>query len=436
MARALSTNNYGPAKFIVDSSAANGTNTTIASALTAASSGDTIFIRPGTYTENLTLKAGVNLATFESDASLNGTGNVIISGTCTLTAAGSVTISGIQLQTNSASLLAVTGSAASIVNLNNCYLNILNSDGITFSSSSSSAKINMLDCSGNVGTTGIKIFNHSSAGDIFFQNCFITNTGASTTSSTISAGSITLFYSTFLSPITSSGTSTVSISYSGMSTGAQNVTCITCGGSGAHQFNATSFSSGTATAISISNTTGLSQVYISSTNTNAISGAGAVIYNGLIFNNTSQKISTTTQTGGTLKGGQTQAPSAGFLGEQLSATATAVATTNSTPKTITSVSVTAGIWDISGSFGSQPTGGIGLMSGVAAGISTTDNTLGATLGINYMQLSVAAISTSSFAVPIVRATLTATTTYYLVVNNVYSSTTCPTNAMITATRVG
>jgi pectin methylesterase-like acyl-CoA thioesterase len=58
---ALSTNNYGPAKFIVSSSAANGTHTTIAAALTSASTGDTIFIRPGTYTENLTLKAGVNL---------------------------------------------------------------------------------------------------------------------------------------------------------------------------------------------------------------------------------------------------------------------------------------------------------------------------------------------------------------------------------------
>ena len=41
---ALSTNNYGPAKFIVDALVANGTHTTIASALTSASSGDTIFL--------------------------------------------------------------------------------------------------------------------------------------------------------------------------------------------------------------------------------------------------------------------------------------------------------------------------------------------------------------------------------------------------------
>src|SRR5258708_20620706 len=122
----LSTNTFGVAKWIVSATASDGTHTTIASALTSASSGDTIFIRPGTYTENLTLKAGVNLSAFGSDSSQNGTGKVIISGTCTMTTAGSVTISGIQLQTNSAALLAVTGTLASVVNLQNCYLNCTN----------------------------------------------------------------------------------------------------------------------------------------------------------------------------------------------------------------------------------------------------------------------------------------------------------------------
>jgi len=56
-----SDNNYGTAKLIVDATAGSGNYTTIAAALAAASSGQTIFIRPGTYTENLTLVAGVNL---------------------------------------------------------------------------------------------------------------------------------------------------------------------------------------------------------------------------------------------------------------------------------------------------------------------------------------------------------------------------------------
>src|SRR5690242_8473255 len=114
----LPSNTFTTAKWIVSATASDGTHTTIGAALTSASSGDTIFIRPGTYTENLTLKAGVNLTAYTCDAL---TPNVTISGTCTFTAAGTVSISGIRLQTNSAALLAVTGSAASIVNLDNCY---------------------------------------------------------------------------------------------------------------------------------------------------------------------------------------------------------------------------------------------------------------------------------------------------------------------------
>ena len=43
-------------------------------------------------------------------------------------------------------------------------------------------------------------------------------------------------------------------------------------------------------------------------------------------------ISTTQWTGGTLNGGLTQAPGVGFIGEQISSAATAVATTSTTPK--------------------------------------------------------------------------------------------------------
>ena len=93
----LSTNTFCTAKWIVSPTATDGTHTTIAAALTAASSGDTIFIRPGTYTENLTLKAGVNLAAYDCDAF---SGQVTISGKCSFSAAGQVDISGIRLQTN------------------------------------------------------------------------------------------------------------------------------------------------------------------------------------------------------------------------------------------------------------------------------------------------------------------------------------------------
>jgi len=94
MAQSISTGTFCEAKWVVDPTAGQGTHTTIASAITSASSGDTIFIRPGTYTENLTLKAGVNLAAFNGD---QNTPNVTIIGNNTLTTAGTVSISNIRL---------------------------------------------------------------------------------------------------------------------------------------------------------------------------------------------------------------------------------------------------------------------------------------------------------------------------------------------------
>src|SRR6185312_17303595 len=99
---------------------------------------------------------------------------------------------------------------------------------------------------------------------------------------------------------------------------------------------------------------------------------GTISYDALVFGGSSYKINTTTQSGGVMQGGLTQAPSAGFIGEQLTASASAVATTNSTAKTITSISVTAGIWDISGIAAATATGGTAVMQAQAAGISTTN----------------------------------------------------------------
>lgn len=287
------------AKWIVNPTAgAGGNQTTIAAAIAAASSGDTIFITPGTYTENLTLKAGVNLTAFGCDSSQNGTGHVIISGTCTLTTAGSVTISGIQLQTNSAAFLAVTGTLASIVNLENCYLNCTNATGITFSSSSASAAINIKDSRGNLATTGIGLFANSSAGSMVITNCNFGNSGGSTTASTNSAGSVLIGYTTITFPLSASSTAMINGQTVLVETTAQNATCLTTAGTGISIWSESTFSSGSASAVSIGAGTSVS-IYncnVGSTNTNAITGAGTLNYSSIIFTNTSSLINTTTQT--------------------------------------------------------------------------------------------------------------------------------------------
>lgn len=288
---ALSTNNYGCAKFIVDASAANGTHTTIASAITSASSGDTIFIRPGTYTENLTLKAGVNLAAYITDSS-NGT--VTIVGKMTSTFTGTVNISGIRLQTNSDFAIESTGSNAAVLSLDKCFLNCTNSTGI--SGSNTNARVTFSDSGGNLTTTGIAYF-ASTGLSVGFIGCALGNTGGSTTANTISAGTVTVNYSTITNPTSLTGTSNLNSFYSSFNTSSQNVTTLTINSSGSKFSHYCIFSSGSAVAITVtSGTYQLTYSIVSSTNaTAAIDGAGVLASSNINFGNSANVITTTTQ---------------------------------------------------------------------------------------------------------------------------------------------
>ncbi len=282
----------GTVKWVVNATANLGTHTTIQAAITAASSGDDVFITPGTYTENLTLKAGVNLTAYECD-----TGTVIILGTCTMTTAGSVTISGVQLKTNSAALLAVTGSAASIVNLVNCIVNCTNNTGITFSSSNASATININKCLCDLATTGIALFTHTSSGILSIIYSILGNSGGSSTANTISSGILVFNHAAIANPLTTSSTAQATAIFTSFDTSAQNATCLTAGGSGSHRYDTCRFLSGSASAISVGNTTTVLDVCsVTSTNTNAITGAGTVSYSPISFIGSSSNINTTTQT--------------------------------------------------------------------------------------------------------------------------------------------
>jgi hypothetical protein len=286
-------NKFGVAKWIVDPVLGLGTHTTIAAAITAASSGDDIFIRPGTYTENLTLKAGVNLVGFDGDGT---TPNVTIIGNSTLSAAGTVSISNIRLQTNSSFLLSVTGAVASIVNLSQCYLNCTNNTGISFTSSSSSSRINIYNSNMNLATTGIAYYTSSSAGSLVFIDVQSANTGLSTTASSNSAGGVFMFYSGMSAPISTSAGG-LAVFYSNIDTSAINSTAVTTSTAGDTTLRFSFIASGTASAISIgaSSQVTISNCTIGSSNTNAITGLGTINYGILSFSNTSSNINTTTQ---------------------------------------------------------------------------------------------------------------------------------------------
>lgn len=285
--------------FVVDASATPGTRgtfTTIQAAITAAVAGQTVFIRPSTtpYTENLTLKAGVNLAAFTGDG---GSGTVTIIGTATLTTAGTVAISGIRLQTDGAFLLAVTGTAASVVKLYDCFLNITDNTGISFTSSDAASSIMVIDCWGNIGTTGITTYAHSGAGNMRFQNTTIDNSGASTTASTVSGSGSVQYLSSYLSFITTTS-STSSYLSEFCQQGAANAVALTCGGTGNNSTTGTLYASGNVAAISVGTGATLfaNNISVRSSANPAITGLGNLTYNEIAFQDTGNTINTSTLT--------------------------------------------------------------------------------------------------------------------------------------------
>jgi hypothetical protein len=433
--------NYATANSRIIDPAGNGDFTTIAAALTASSSGMTLFLRPGTYTENPTLKAGVNLCAFDCDAQ----NNVIINGTCTLSAAGTVSISGIQLQTNSAPALTVSGSAASKVILNNCYINALNNTAISYSSSSASSSITCNNCVGNIGTTSIALYTMSSTGGLFFNYCYLNNTGISTTASSNSSGVVYFTYSVMTGACSTSSTGIISSSYCIFNIGGvSNTTAITTAGTGITGLTNCQVFTGSASAISIGSgtTVFLYNVIVTSTATNAITGAGTCNFTGIQYAQGSTYLNnTTTQAGGTIQGIRAgNAPSAGYLGEQIRsfvATGSAISLSTSTAANITSINLTAGVWDISCNVKFVPastTSVTALQWGISPSTAAID-ILGDDCGAVAYTTAVVGQGYAN-TIPSYRVTLSSTTTYYLVALATFTVSTVTAYGRISATRVG
>lgn len=296
LSRALSTNNFGPCKFIVSSSAATGTHTTLASAIAAASAGDTIFLRDS-VTENVTLTPGVNIANWSGSSTSTPT----ITGKITMTGAGTSTISGIKVATNSDFAISITGSAASNLVFTNCFIAANNNTAIQFTSSSSSASLVLQSCQGNIATTGIALFSCSTAGALIIEEGIYGNSGLSTTANTFaSTGALQMqFVANFQSTITTSGTSAISVNNCRINTAAINTVALTHGSTAAGSTAYHSvFESGSATAISVGASATLTTDFIgvASSNTNAIDGTGTIKYGAITYTSTSSKNNVTTQT--------------------------------------------------------------------------------------------------------------------------------------------
>lgn len=290
--------------FVVDPSAVlglRGTFTTITLAMASAVAGNAIFVRPGTYTENFTWTAGVDIVAYDTEAL---TPSVTIIGKITCTDAGARSMSGIRLQTNSDFVLAVTGTLNTVVTLSNCFLNLTNNTGISYTTSGASSLINLFYCRGNITTTGITLYAGSGAGGMVFEYCKFANTGAATTASTMSStGQYFMKFCYFENVFSNSGTGAgFQVFDTVFNTGALNTTVLSLASTaaGGASIDNTFIDGGTASAVTIGtgSTVILRNVTIKSSNTNAITegGASTLQYSELLYAGTSSKINVTTQT--------------------------------------------------------------------------------------------------------------------------------------------
>lgn len=296
-------NDLHVARWIVNATPGQGGNqTSITAALASAISGQTIFIMPGTYTENITLKAGVNLTAFNCDA-INrldsSSPNVIIKGTCTASFSGTCSISGICLQTNSAPCLTVSGANATNVNLSQCLINATNNNAILLSSTGGS-NINLFQCNGNLGTTGIHFFDITgTSATMFIFDGYYSNGGFSLDPCIVSgAGSvITMRYVTFLNAITTSSTSAVNFFSSNFLPGNATVTINGTGGTNYAWYSRFESTLGsTALIVGPGVTLNTDYLDIDSSATNAIDGTGIIKYGNISFTGISSKNNVTTKT--------------------------------------------------------------------------------------------------------------------------------------------
>lgn len=283
----LSTNTFGVAKWVVSPDPTQGTHTTITGAMASASSGDTIYVRDGTYTESFTATAGVSLVSFPVE---NQTPNVIINGTITVSAAGTFSISGFQIQNPINYLFEISGASAVTCNINNCHLLSTNASALILSSSNSASVVNIENCTGELLSNLINYWNLVGNGTINIGSCTFSNPGASTQASFNQQGNVNIYYSNIYAPVSNTSAGSLSVAFSTINSSSVSTASIASSGVGTLFVDNSTLSSGSATAVTIGAglTANVSSCFIISTATDAIGGSGILNYNGLVFGGSSQ----------------------------------------------------------------------------------------------------------------------------------------------------
>lgn len=285
-----------PGSIVVDPVAGKGDYTTITAAITAASSGQTVYVRPGTYTENPTLKAGVDIATV-GDEGL--TPCVTISGKCTFSTSGTVTISGILFQTNSD--YCISNTSTGTINLSRCFINATNNTGIL---NSSTGTLTFRNC--NLKSTDpYAIYSNTSTGILNFYYCQ-TSIGTATTTYNDSAGAVLFSGCSLQMNLSTSGAGSITMDNSTITQAGQGANgLIDINGSVASIIRNSFLRHGGLLAVLNIQSTRSCSVFntcITTGAANTITGAGTLTYAGLTYTN-STAMSVTTQVGAQTRSG-------------------------------------------------------------------------------------------------------------------------------------
>jgi len=284
----MSYRDYSVAKGHIVDITGHGDFTTVQAAIDAAVSGETIFLRPGIYTENLILKAGIIFSTFS--------GGATIVGKATFAANGGVTFTDIILQTNGDYFLEVSGSNPTGVIFENCSLLCSDHTGILLSSSNAGSQVNIFEGVFVLGNPAAAAWSLTGAGSMTLQNVVATNPGLSSTISNNSGGFLNIKNSNlpFLLGTTSTGGMLLDNCY--LDCGALNAPALTANGSGSNVTFFTFLGSGTASAITVG--TGATLICalcsVDSSNANAITGLGTLNAGIITFTGSGNTINTST----------------------------------------------------------------------------------------------------------------------------------------------
>jgi hypothetical protein len=286
---------YATAKFTVSATPGYGTHTTITAANTAASSGDTIFIRPGTYSESFTAKDGVdyvaygpNLTTFSGDS------DVIINGTVTLpNSSTGIGFQNITFQCSSGYCINDGGATGNFFEFASCSFLPSGSGAI---SQSGDNEMYFWNCNMAQGANSVPIFTAANGNIFIFGGSYATN-GFTSATCTFAGTKLIIFGGVFGLPISASGSNTngnlemynVSMEALGNQVGVTlaNSRVAIISNCWIYSGNQPAVSAGAGTTANVYGNT------IFSTAANALTGAGTINYGGNTFTSTSTTNATT-----------------------------------------------------------------------------------------------------------------------------------------------